>query len=199
MELQDLKDAWKNYDEKLDKIEQINRQILENVISSKTERKLFWMKIQSVLGILTTPILMVIVIIPFVIEREINFIGYIGVSIISIIFLYSFFNAVSYYKLISIIKPAINTILETKENIAGIKRYVLRMQKERNIIYPFMALSLILMISKSIDFKDPQKIAILIIMIVGIFFWGNFKFKIYFHDKIELIDKEINEIEELKK
>ncbi len=199
MELQELKEIWKNYDEKLDKIERVNRQILENVISRKTERKLFWMKIQSVLGIVTGPIIMSFAIIPFAIEKEINLLGYIGLAMISVIFIYSFFKAVNFYRLINLIKPAINTIIETKENIIKLKRFGMSIQKERVIIYPFMALSLILMISKSIDFKDPQKIIILIIMVVGIFFWGNLKFKLYFQDRMELIDNEINEIDELKK
>jgi len=198
MEIEELKEIWKNYDKKLDKIELVNRKILESIISKKTEKRLFWMKLQSIYSILLVPIITIFVIIPFAFRNEINTIEIIGVCMLSVIFIFLFINTLLSYKLMHLLKPALNTIVETKKTILKIKQFALKSQKQRIIVYSLMVLSLLLMISKSIDFKEPEKIAILIIMVIGIYFLGKLQSKLYFHNQMEIIEKEISEIEELK-
>lgn len=199
MEMQELKEIWKNYENKLDKIEQVNRKILESIISKKTERKLFWMKLQSIFGVIGIPFIYIMVIILMAFRLEFNTIEVVGFIVTSIIWIYIVIKSITYYKLLHKVKPKLDTIIKTKENVLKLKRFNLKWYKERGIYILLLAVSLILMISKHVDFKNTHKLLLLIAIIAGTYLWRIIAYKIYFNDPMELIENEINEIEELKK
>jgi hypothetical protein len=52
MELEELKRVWDNFDKKLDKQQSIDKEILKQLILSRPEKRLKWMRFQSMLVLL---------------------------------------------------------------------------------------------------------------------------------------------------
>lgn len=196
MKNDDLKEIWSTFNKNIDSAEKTNKQILKQMISRKSEMKLRIMKFQSILGILIKPFILIFVVIPMIIDNEKTLYLLIGSGLISLVFIYGFIQSINYYKLLNLVKPAFEPVIKTQERILTLKRFMVQLQKNRNIFFPIVASAFILILWDKINYELPIKIALLIGTSIGIYFWGNLKYKMYFQDRIDSIDLEMNELKE---
>ncbi len=194
MESNDLKNIWSAFNKNIDSAEKTNKQVLRQMISKKSEIKLQIMKFQSILGILVTPLILIFVIIPVIINNEKTFFLLIGSMLIAIVFIYGFIQSLNYYKLLNLIKPAFEPVIKTQERILTLKRFMVQLRKDRNIYFPIEASAVALIAWDHMNYELPVKLALLVGTSLGIYFWGNLKHKLYFQDRMNSIDVEMNEL-----
>lgn len=196
MEVNDLKNIWNAFNQNIDRVEKINKQALKQMISRKSEIKLQIMKFQSILGILVIPLILIFVFIPVIINIEKTLFLVIGLVLISLVFIYGFIQALNLYKLLSLIRPAFEPVIKTQERILTLKRFVVQLRKNRNILVPIEMSAIVLIMWDHLNYELPMKLALLVGTSIGIYFWGNLKHKLYLQDRIKSIDIEMNELKE---
>ncbi len=196
MENDDLKNIWSTFNKNIDGAEKTNKQILKQMISRKSGFKLQIMKFQSILGIIITPFILLFVVIPMILENEKTLYLLIGSIMISVVFIYGFIQSIFYYKLLNLVKPAYEPVIKTQERILTLRKFMAKLHKNRNIIFPILVSAFVLISWDNINYELPIKIALLLGPSIGIYFWGNFKYKLYFRDRIDSIDLEMNELNE---
>lgn len=198
MENDDLKNIWSTFNNNIESAKKVNKQILKQMISRKSEIRLQLMKFQRILGILITPLVFVFVIIPMIINNEKTIYLLIGSILISVVFIYGFVQGLNYYKLLNFVKPAFEPVIITQERILTLRKFMVQLQKSRNLIFPIEAGAFILIFWDKINFEQPIKIVLLFGIFIGVYFWGNLKYKLYFRDRIDSIDLEMSELQEYK-
>ncbi len=196
MENDDLKNIWSAFNKNIDSVGKTNKEILKLMISKKSELRLQIMKFQSILSILITPFILIFVIIPKIIHNDKTLYLLTGSVLIFFVFIYGFIQSLKYYKLLNSVKPAFESVVKTQERILTLKKFMVRLQKSRNILFPVIIGSFILILWDNITYILPIKIALLVGISCGIYFWGILKYKIYFRDRINSIDLEMKELEE---
>ena len=196
MENDDLKNIWSAFNKNIDSVEKTNKRILSKMISRKSEIRLQIMKFQSLLGFISAPLILYFVIVPMIIRFDKTNSLIIGAFLTILVFIYGFVQAIKNYKLIVAIKPAFEPVIKTQERLITLKKFRIKLQKHRNIIFPILSCGLILIIWDKIDYSLPLKIILLLGMSVGIYFWGNLKHKLYFQDRIKLVELEMEELKE---
>ncbi len=197
MELQELKDIWKEYDNKLDNIEKLNYKIIGNLLSKRSIFKLNIMKVQGLLAIIFIPVILLFVVVPYAIKTSIDAMFIIGLILLSFYFVYYFLFSIRYYNLLGEINITNDALLDTKRGIFNLKEYVTKnIIKRRNFIYPILVLGILLIFGKHFDLTNPSKLSILILMIIGQYLWGRYKAKLYFYNIINKIEKEAEELKE---
>ena len=162
MENDDLKNIWSTFNKNIDSAEKTNKQILKQMISRKSEFKLQIMKFQSILGILITPIILLFVVIPMILENEKTLYLLIGSVLISVVFIYGFTQSINYYKLLNLVKPAYEPVIKTQERILTLRKFMVQLHKNRNIIFPILASAFVLISWDNINYELPIKIALLL-------------------------------------
>ncbi len=196
MENDDLKNVWRTFNNNIESAKKTNKQILKQMISRKSEFRLQIMKLQSILSILITPLILIFVVIPMIIHNEKTIYLLIGSVLISVVFIYGFIQVINYYKLINLVKPAFEPVIKTQERILTLRKFMVQLQKSRNIFFPIVTSGFILISWDKLNYELPVKIVMLLGISIGIYFWGNLKYKLYFRDRIDSIDFEISELKE---
>ncbi len=198
MENDDLKNVWSTFNNNIESAKKVNKQILKQMISRKSEIRLQIMKFQSILGFIITPMVFVFVIIPMIINYEKTIYLLIGSVLISIVFIYGFIQGLNYYKLLNFVKPAFEPVIKTQERILMLRKFMVQLQKSRNLFFPIEAVAFILIFWDKINYEQPIKIVLLVGIFVGVYFWGRLKYKLYFRDRIDSIELEMSELQEYK-
>lgn len=196
MENDELKEIWNAYNRNIENVHKTNKQILKEMISHKSEKRMQIMKLQIILGIIANPFIFLIVIIPLILESTLTAYIQTGAILITLIFIYYFIQGIIYYNRVSLLKPAYDKVVETQKKILQLKRYVLRYKKYRIVLFTVTAGSVILIVWDKIPYDLPVKIIVFAVTMIAIYFWGNFKYKIYFHDRMNSLEREMNELKE---
>ncbi len=196
MENEDFKNIWNAFNKNIDSVEKTKKQVLKQMISGKSEMKLQIMKFQSILGILLPPVVLILLIVPMVKSVAITPYFVTGVVLLIFVLIYSFVQALNYYKLLNLVKPAYEPVIKTQKRILTLKKFMAQLQTRRNISFPVIAAAFILILWDRINFNQPANIAIIAVTIIGVYFWGKLKYRLYFKDRINSIDLELKELEE---
>lgn len=196
MENGDLKSIWNTFDENLNSIEKTEKHILKQMISRKSELRLQIMKFQGILSVLTAPLLLIFIIIPMIMNSESTPYLIVGVVLITAVFIFGVIQGINYYKLLNLIRPAYEPVIKTQERILALKKFMVRLRKYRNFLFPVLASAFVLVLWDKINYELHIKIALLIVANIAIYFWGNLKYKLYFRDRIDLIELEMNELKD---
>ena len=198
MNTQEMSAAWQDFNARINSVEKVNRQILVKMISTKSERKLLMMKYQSLIGVILSPIILLFILIPVLINSGITHTSIFGALSLIVIIGYYLFHAIKHVRLITAIKPVYDSILSTKQKLISLSKHIIDIQKRRNIIYPFFVTAIILTFWNAINLNLVPKITVLAVMTIGLYFWGNYKYKLYYHDRIAMLQNEITEIQEIQ-
>lgn len=196
MENEELTNAWSAFNQNMENIEKMNKQILKKMISRRLLFRMQILKFQGILHILIIPLVSVLVIIPLIMNSEMTPYVLIGTILIVGVLIFGFIQGIIYYKLLNGIKPAFDPVIKTQQRILTLKKFMLKLQKNRNILYPVVAGAFILILWDKMHYELSIKIAVLALTTVAIYFWGNLKYKLYFQDRMSSIELEINELKE---
>ncbi|MCE5224935.1 MAG: hypothetical protein LLG05_03655 [Porphyromonadaceae bacterium] len=93
MEIEELKLMWKQYDERLDKLEMLNKKVIQETLLKKSYKKINWQKFKSSYSLIATPIILLIALHPNFKMENINWIFITGcIMVISVLIYVSFIS-----------------------------------------------------------------------------------------------------------
>jgi hypothetical protein len=197
MEIEELKTIWQQYDSKLDNLEKLNKKLIMETLVKKPQRKLNWIKFQSIYGLIIPPAVIIFVLYPlFRIENiDLNFIlGFL--FIIGTIFFLSYGSFKSFMALKGI-DLSNDSVIDAANKVNKYKEIFNMRYKYTIITYPLFYVGTILIIWKGLHF-DMKTILFLIGIFVFTVVFGNKKFKMH-KEKIDRLEKEILELNEYSK
>jgi len=198
MDNNELKNMWENYDQKLDRVEVSNQKILEYLISRKSNRKIQLISLQSLVGIIATPLILGFVLFPIALKDPLRTSTAIGLLILVILFLASFITGILFFTKSRSIKPELDSVIKTKEKLLKLQTFGINVHKIRNFAFPLIATSFILIFWNQLNYTVETKILIFGLVVIAQFFWGKYKFKMHFSDRMKLLHKEMEELSQYK-
>ena len=190
----DLQNMWTQHSKDISENTRINKQILRNILISKTERKINWIKSKAIFNLILPLILLTTILIPGIRLRvDLGFI--IGGILFGIVFILGYFWSVQYFLKVSRIDFK-NAMTSTKKDIIKLEKYKFKITKLGYMLIPFALIGMFMMLELpffTISSLVPISL-IIIVMIISIYI--TFKFSII--ERFRTINREISEIEKLE-
>ena len=195
MELLELQNIWQEYDKKLSESTHLNKEILRNMLQSKPEKRLNWIKLKAGVNLVLPIVIVLLVLVPRIVFRnDIDF--YIGISLFGIVSLTMYYWAIKYYFLIGKVDFA-SAITVIRKDINMIEKYKIRITRLSYIFMPFALIGIFLIAQIPILSKKSFLPISLIVLVMIISIYYTFKYSIF--ERFRKINKEIDEIEQLEK
>ena len=195
MELLELQNIWNQYDKKISENIRLNKEILREMLISKTEKRLN--SIKAKVGIrLTLSFLLVPTILIFNIPIRTTADFYIGLSLFTGIFVFFgiyrikyflMFNRIDFSRSVSLIKKEVNEL----------KKYEIKMSHVGLLLLPLGAISIFLLAKiplLTLDTWIPLSFIIIILTATYIY-----KTKYSYEERFRKLNQEIEEMAELEK
>lgn len=197
MEIEELKKIWQQYDQKLNNLEKINKKLILETLSKKSNRKLNWISSKIIYAIIVTLLLYIIILPKFFTIENIDWqmiVG--GILSIAVLIILMYF----YIKgLITLIGINVNEdpIVESFRKVCNYKSIINKRQKYLWISYPILLAGIVLIERKTLTF-DTEGILLMIATLILLFVMGSARFR-YQQNEINDLEKEITELEEYLK
>jgi hypothetical protein len=135
MEYKELEILWKQYDEKLDNLEKLNKKLLKETLLQKPQKKLKWLEYQSLYGVIVMPIILPIAIHPLFKTENINWIFILGCILCFIVVLYLFIMVFRNYSILRKIDLRTDSVMKSLNGITKFKEISNTLQKSVYINY----------------------------------------------------------------
>ena len=194
MEMTDFQNMWTQHSKDISENTRINKQILKNILISKTERKINWIKAKAIFNLILPIILLLTILIPRIsLRADSGFI--IGSILFGVVFIITYFWAVKYFLKVSRIDFK-NSITSTKKNIIQLEKYKFKITKLGYMLIPFALIGMFMMLEFPFFTKSSFVPISLIIIVMIISIYITFKFSII--ERFRTINREIIEIEKLE-
>ena len=136
MELDELRKAWIQHEEMLVKHTVLNKELLMKVLIKNTEKRIDWLKIRSLAGLILPFILIIFIVIPriqFSLELDVV----IGIILFVPLYIISYTWAIKLYLYIERLNPN-GPITTVSKQLKLVEKYKLRITRNGYIIAPFM-------------------------------------------------------------
>jgi len=194
MEITDLQNMWTQHNKDISENTRINKQLLKNILTSKTERKINWIKVKAIFNLILPIILLTTILIPKLRLRfDSDFI--IGGLLFGIVFIIGYFWSVQYFLKVSRMDLK-NAITSTKKDIIELERYKFKITKLGYMLIPFALIGIFMMLELPFFTKSSLIPISLIIIVMIVSIYITFKFSIF--EYFKKINREIVEIEKLE-
>lgn len=193
MEYEELQILWKTYDQKLDRLEKLNRKLVFETCSKKSQRRINWLQYRNYYGLIMLPVVIIVSMHPLFkasnvdikfITGAILLLGFVGYST------WYFINGISHLKKVNLIN---DTVIESITKINDYKTIVIRGYKSLLFTTPVMLAAILLIGWKGFHF-DLNFILFNIGLFLFTFLWG----KRQLNKLTERIDKLLTDIRELE-
>ncbi len=196
MELIELENIWKEYDRKITDNTRLNKEILKRMLIVKPKRKLNWMKAKSIINLFSPLILWLVVLLMNIRFSFPATSFYIGLGLFIPVYILSYIWDIKYHLMIRKINFT-DAILTIKKRIVELEKYKIRLTKIRTMLMPLVITGVLLMLFQISNFNHQFIIFILLIALVYILS-SFYRFKSVYK-WFMILNKEINEIENLEK
>jgi biotin transporter BioY len=194
MELDELKKAWGQHEKMLLKNTVLNRELLLKVLKQNSEKRIDWLKIRSLAGLLLPFILLVFVVLPriqFTLELK----SIIGFILFLPVYIISYTWAIKLYIYIESVNP--NSPLTTvSKQLKLVQKYRLKTTRNNYILLPFMVVGIFL--SAGIPFLSSKMIPFYVLMVISFLIGYYVRSKYGLIAQLRKIEKEIAEIAKLE-
>jgi len=195
MELIELQNMWKQYDDKLSETTRLNKEILKRLLQSKPERRLNWIKLKAGFNLVLPIVAIGLVLLPNIkFRNEIDF--YAGFSLFGIVYTLLYYWAIRYYRLIIKIDYT-NSITLIRKKVKQLEKYKIKITRLGYILIPFGILGIFLMANFPIFSKHSILPLALIILVFFCSVYYTFKYDVI--EQFRKIDIELDEIEQLER
>jgi len=201
MELSVLQDLWLENNRKLDESIQLNRTILDQLLRSKSKRRLTWIKAEAIVEIILPPIILIgflygYFVLPVNAGLTVQF--YIGAIIFGLGFTLIYIGSVWYYWLLSKIDFT-QKILGIKTTLLMVEAFKLKLTRVRYLLMPFAITGIFMMLGISFSHVTFYTIVplILIVCVFAGSLYVTFKFTVV--ERFRKLKLEILELEKLMK
>jgi hypothetical protein len=195
MELFELKNIWQQYDEKVAENIHLNKKILKKMVITKTEKRLNRIKIETVVRLIVSILLIPLGVIPNIqYSNSVSF--YFGMSMFTGLFIFAGIFRIKYFLMTDKIDFS-NSVSSIRKNILELEKYHLKMIHSGLLVLPFAAISIFLICK--IPLIDYGTLIPLLLVIVIFIVSYLYKTKHSFSERLKKLRIEIDELEELEK
>ena len=195
MEYKELEKLWKQYDERLNNLEEINRKLLKETLLRKPQNMLNWLKYSNIYGLIVCPIVLSIVFYPIFKAENTGWQFILGCILMMIVLLYLYVGRIKIYLITKKMDLSSDSVTQSLNNAIKLKRIASGwVRKFVFIYYPIMFFSVIFICWNGITF-DAKTIVFLSVLFVGIFCWGILKMGLY-KENLGKLEKDIMELRE---
>jgi len=194
MEIEELKLMWKQYDERLDKLEMLNKKVIQETLLKKSYKKINWQKLKSSYSLIATPIILLIALHPNFKMENINWIFITGCIMVISVLIYVSLISLKWYIMLKNIHLDADSIISSTKKVATFSKWFNVRWKYVFLYYPVIFLGAVLIGWNSFNFTPNT-----ILFLIGVFaitFLLNIKGSVIFRKKIEKLEKEIQELDE---
>jgi hypothetical protein len=194
MDLEELKSLWQQYDHKLNNLEKLNKKLVMETLSKKSQSKLDWMRNKTLLGVILTPILLIIVFYPYLKIDNIDWKFILGWVLTLTIVIYVAYTNFKSFMILKEIKVGGDPIIESVKKVNTYKAIFVKRQKYVWITFPALFAGVLLIAWRGFRF-DPKTIFLMVGLFVMALVLGIKQLWIH-HKKIEDLEKEISDLKD---
>lgn len=194
MELEELRNIWSQHEKLLVENTVLNRELLMKVLIKNTEKRIDWMKIRSLVGLILPFILILFIVIPriqFTLELEVL----IGLILFVPLYIISYTWAIKLYLYIERVNLD-GPVTTVSKQLKLVEKYKLKTTKENYILAPFMIVGIFL--SAGIPFLSSKMIPFYALMVISFVIGLYIRSKYGLIAQVKKIEKEIEEISRLE-
>lgn len=194
MEYKELELLWKQYDEKLDNLEKINKKLLKDTLLKKPQKKLNHLEFSSLYSLIAVPIIILIALHPNFTAENVGWKFILGCLLVLGVILYLCIENLRSYLILKKIDLTSDTTIQSSEKIVKLKSISNNFQKYVFLYYPIIFLGLTLIAWNSFVFNLSTIIFLSILFIITYWLniWGIGKYK----ERINKLEKDIVELKE---
>ena len=194
MEYKELEILWKQYDERLDKLEEINKKLLNEILLQKPQKKLRRLELNILLSLIA-PLFVFISFRPDFKIENIDWIYILGWTLFLICMLFLCVRNLRFYFIFKKINLSSDTVIQSSGKITKLKTAANNFRKHFFLCYPMIFLGFILIVWNNIDF-NMSTIIILSISFIAIYFVGTMNVGSHYKEKIDELEKDITGLKE---
>jgi hypothetical protein len=194
MDLEELTSLWRQYDNKLNSLEKLNKKLVMETLSKKPQSKLDWMKNKTLLGVILTPILLIVVFYPYIKIENIDWKFILGWVLTLSTVIYVVYTNIKSFNIMKEINIGGEPIIETVKKMNAYKTIINNRQKYVWISYPAIFAGVLLIAWQNFRF-DPKTIFFMVILFVTALALGIKQLWIQ-NKKIENLENEISELKD---
>jgi len=194
MEYKELEILWKQYDEKLDNLEKINKRLLKETLLQKPQKKLNWLKFQSLYGVIAMPIILLIALHPTFKAKNMDWKFILGCILTFIVALYLCIMIFRSYIILKKIDLNTNSVVKSLNEITKLKKISNTLQKSVFIHYPVLGVGVILICWNSFVFSTHTIIFLSVFFVITYIL--NIEVRRKDREKFDKLEKDIVELKE---
>jgi hypothetical protein len=194
MEYKELEMLWKQYDEKLDNLEKINKKLLKETLLQKPRKSLSWLKFGNQYGLIIIPIVLWVALCENFKVENIDWKFILGCILTFLVVLYLCAEQLRSYLILKKINLDTDSVVQSLYKVVKLKTIANNFQKYVFFYYPALFLGCILIMWRDII---PGSYSVLFFSVLfGITYciniWGAKKYK----GRINRLEKDIAELKE---
>lgn len=194
MEIDEIKASWLQHEKMLVKNTRMNNDLLIKLLLKNAEKRIDWLKIKSLLGLILPIIAIIFIVIPriqFTLEADfiIGTVLFVSLSVLTYIW------AIKLYLRIERLNPS-GPVTAVSKELKSLEKYKLKIRRQGLMLAPLMIIGVFL--SAGIPFLSSKMIPFYVLMLIS-FLIGNYvQAKHGLVAQVRKIDREIEEISKLE-
>ena len=195
MELEELRNIWSQHEKMLVENTVLNRELLMKVLIKNTEKRIDWLKIRSLVGLILPFILTIFIVLPRIqYSLELDFL--IGILLFVPLYILSYIWAIKLYIHIERLNP-IGPVTTVSKQLKLIEKYKMMTTSYGYMLAPFMIIGIFL--SAGMPFLSAKMIPFYTLMVISFLIGLYVRSKYGLVAQVRKIDQEIEEISRLEK
>ena len=194
MEYKELEILWKQYDEKLDNLEKLNKKLMKETLLQKPQKKLKWLEYEGLYAVIITPIVFPVALHSLFKVENINWVFILGCIISFIVVLYLFIMILKSYLILRKIDLHTDSVMKSLSEITKFKEISNTLQKSVYITYPVLFAGIIMMGWNSFVFNT--KTIVFFVVLFTFTCYLNIVSVRNYKEKINRLEKDIAELKE---
>ena len=194
MELDELKDLWIQHERMLAENTLVNKELLRKVLTLNAEKRIDWIKIKSLTGLILPLVGFIILVIPRL-EFSLKFQVVLGLILFLSIFVLTYIWAIRLHLLIE--KLSFNgPVLVVRKQLKLVQKYKLKIKRDGYMLAPFMIVGIFL--SVGFPILSSKMIPFYVLCVVVFLVSTYIRSKHGLLVQLRKIDRELNEISKLE-
>lgn len=194
MEMDELKRIWTQHEKMLVESTKVNKELLKKVLLVNAEKRIDWLKIRSLTGLILPFIGTVFLVIPhmqFTLEMDVV----IGTVLFVPLYILGYIWAIKLYLHIERLNPN-GPLTTVRKQLKLVEKYKLKTTKKCLLLAPFMIIGIFL--SAGIPFLSPKMILFYALMVIVFLISTYIRTKHGLVAQVRKIDRDIEEISQLE-
>lgn len=194
MEIDEIKASWLQHEKMLVKNTRMNNDLLIKLLLKNAEKRIDWLKVKSLLGLILPIIAIIFIVIPriqFTLEADFIIGTVLFVSLSALTYIW----AIKLYLRIERLNPS-GPVTAVSKELKSLEKYKLKIRRQGLMLAPLMIIGVFL--SAGIPFLSSKMIPFYVLMLIS-FLIGNYvQAKHGLVAQVRKIDREIEEISKLE-